>query len=365
MTETVADMGSLDKTIKKAASPGEVERAAIRDLVLAARARGEDLTGPDGLLKLLTKTVLETALDEEMSEHLGYDKHAVEGRNRGNSRNGKRTKTVLTDAVGPVEIEVPRDRDGTFDPVIVGKRQRRLGDVDTVVLSLYAKGLTTGEISAHFAEVYGASVSKDTVSRITDAVLEDMQAWSSRPLQPVYAAIFVDVIHVKVRDGQVGNRPFYAAIGVDLQGRRDVLGLWAGNGAGESAKFWLAVLTELKNRGVADVFFLVCDGLKGLPDSANTVFPLATVQTCVIHQIRGTFKYASKRYWEQLAKDLRPIYTAASAKDAWAAFETLEEKWGKPYPAIPKLWRAAWEQFIPFLDYGACRRMLRGSGWAA
>ena len=182
MTETVADVAPLDKTIKKVASPGEVERAAIRDLVVAARARGEDLTGPDGLLKLLTKTVLETALEEEMSDHLGYDKHAVEGRNRGNSRNGKRTKTVLTDAVGPVEIEVPRDRDGTFDPVIVGKRQRRLGDVDTVVLSLYAKGLTTGEISAHFAEVYGASVSKDTVSRITDAVLEEMTEWSTRPL---------------------------------------------------------------------------------------------------------------------------------------------------------------------------------------
>jgi putative transposase len=359
MTETVADVAPLEKTIKKVASPGEVERAAIRDLVVAARARGEDLTGPDGLLKLLTKTVLETALEEELSDHLGYDKHAVEGRNRGNSRNGRRTKTVLTDAVGPVEIEVPRDRDGTFEPVIVGKRQRRLGDVDTVVLSLYAKGLTTGEISAHFAEVYGASVSKDTVSRITDAVLEDMQAWSSRPLQPVYAAIFVDAIHVKVRDGQVGNRPFYAAIGVDLQGRRDVLGLWAGNGAGESAKFWLAVLTELKNRDIGDVFFLVCDGLKGLPDSANAVFPLATVQTCVIHLIRGTFKYASKRYWEQLAKDLRPIYTAASANDAWAAFEALEEKWGKPYPAIPRLWRSAWEQFIPFLDYDVeLRRVL-------
>jgi transposase-like protein len=240
MTETVADMGSLEKTIKKSASPVESERAVIRELVLAARARGEDLTGPDGLLKVLTKTVLETALEEELSEHLGYDKHDPAGRNQGNSRNGRRSKTVLTDAVGPVEIEVPRDRDGTFEPVIVGKRQRRLGDVDTVVLSLYSRGLTTGEISAHFAEVYGASVSKDVVSRITDAVLEDMQAWSSRPLQPVYAAVFIDAIYVKVRDGQVGNRPFYAAIGVDLAGRRDVLGLWAGTGGGESAKFWLA-----------------------------------------------------------------------------------------------------------------------------
>jgi len=264
---------------------------------------------------------------------------------------------VVSDAVGPVQIEVPRDRDATFDPVIVRKRQRRLTDVDTVVLSLYAKGLSTGEISAHFAEVYGASVSKDTFSRITDAVPKDMQAWSSGPLLPLDAAVFIDAIYVKVRDGQVGNRPFYAAIGVDLQGRRDVLGLWAGNGAGESAKFWLSVLTDLKNRGVRDVFFLVCDGLKGLPDSANAVFPLATVQTCVIHLIRGTFRYASKRYWEALAKDLRPIYTAPTAEAAWAAFESFEETWAALYPAIGKLWRASWEEFIPFLAYGACRRM--------
>src|SRR3954465_10424438 len=287
------------------------------------------------------------------------DKHAVEGRNGANSRNGRRTKTVVTDAVGAVEIEVPRDRNGTFEPVIVGKRQRRLSDVDTVVLSLYAKGLTTGEISAHFAEVYGASVSKDTVSRITDAVLEDMQAWTSRPLQPLYAAVFIDATYVKARDGQVGNRPFYAAIGVDLQGRRDVLGLWAGNGAGESAKFWLSVLTELKNRGLVDVFFIVCDGLKGLPDSANAVFPLATVQTCVIHLIRGTFRYASKRYWEALAKDLRPIYTAPTVDAAWAALETLEENWGTLYPAIPKLWRGRWGGFTPSLPHAA--RKSRGA----
>ncbi|TWE10491.1 mutator family transposase [Rudaeicoccus suwonensis] len=260
------------------------ERAMIAQLVRAARARGDDLTGPDGLLKLLTKTVLETALDEEMNQHLGYDKHAVAGRDGGNSRNGTRTKTVLTDNVGPVTIQVPRDRDASFDPVIVRKRQRRLGDVDTIVLSLYAKGLTTGEISAHFAEVYGASLSKDRISVITDRVIGEMTDWCARPLLPVYAAIFIDAIYVKVRDGQVGNRPFYAAIGVDLQGRRDVLGLWAGTaGHGESAKFWMSVLAEMKNRGVTDVFFIVCDGLKGLPDSANTVFPLATVQTSSMH----------------------------------------------------------------------------------
>jgi putative transposase len=289
---------------------------------------------------------------DEHDGDVGYDKHAVEGRNGANSRNGTRSKTVLTDNAGPVEVQVPRDRDGTFEPVIVAKRQRRLSDVDAVVLSLYARGLTTGEISAHFAEVYGASVSKDTVSRITDRVVEDMQAWASRPLLPVYAAVFIDAIRVKVRDGQVGNQLFYAAIGVDLAGHRDVLGLWAGsNTGGESAKFWLAVLTDLRNRGLRDVFFVVCDGLTGLPDSVAAVFPAAIVQTCVIHLIRGSFRYASRHYWEQLAKDLRAIYTAPNAKAAWAAFEELEDKWGGRYPAIAKLWRAAWEQFIPFLDY--------------
>jgi len=352
MTETLVGVGSLRNAAKKSTSPAEQELAAARALVKAARDRGVELTGPDGLLKAITKTVLETALEEEMSEHLGYDKHDPAGRDHGNSRNGARAKTVLSDAAGQVEIEVPRDRDGSFTPVIVKKRQRRLSDVDAVILSLYAKGLTTGEISAHFADVYGASVSKDTVSRITDRVVEDMQAWCSRPLLGVYAAVFIDAIYVKVRDGQVGNQPFYAAIGVDLQGHRDVLGLWAGTGGGgESAKFWMSVLADLKNRGVRDVFFLICDGLKGLPDSTNAVFPLTTVQTCIIHLIRGTFRYASKRFWEAIAKDLRPIYTAPTVAAAEEALAYLEEKWGKAYPAIPKLWRSAWEQFIPFLDY--------------
>ena len=309
------------------------------------------MTGPDGLLKALTKTVIETALEEEMSEHLGYDKHEPVGRNRGNSRNGKRAKTVLTDACGEVDIEVPRDREGSFEPVIVKKRQRRLSEVDEVVFSLYAKGLTTGEITAHFAEVYGASVSKDTVSRITDRVIEEMQAWWARPLEGVYAAVFIDAIMVKIRDGQVRNRPVYAAIGVDLDGHKDILGMWAGDGDGESAKFWMAVLTELKNRGVTDVFFVVCDGLKGLPDSVNAVFPLATVQTCIIHLIRGTFRYASRKYWDELAKDLKPIYQAVNADAAAAALDVLEDKWGTQYPAMIRLWRNAWTEFIPFLDY--------------
>jgi putative transposase len=350
MTETLVGM-SPPSTPQEPMPPSVEELAAARELVRAARDRGVALTGPGGLLKALTKTVVETALDEEMSEHLGYDKHAVEGRNRENSRNGKRSKTIVTEAAGEVVIEVPRDRDGTFTPQVVKKRQRRLSDLDAVVISLYSKGLTTGEISAHFAEVYGASVSKDTVSRITDRVIEDMQAWTSRPLLSVYAAVFIDAIYVKVRDGQVGNQPFYAAIGVDLQGHRDVLGLWAGNGGGESAKFWMSVLTDLKNRGVGDVFFVVCDGLKGLPDSVNAVWPQAVVQSCIIHLIRGTFRYASKRYWPELAADLKPIYTAPNASAAAAALDALEEKWGKPYPAIAKLWRSSWELFTPFLDY--------------
>lgn len=236
MTEMIQDVTALGRTIDKTLSkPGEAERAAIREMVKSATDRGLALTGPDGLLKIMTKTVLETALDEEMTAHLGYEKHAVEGRDSGNSRNGRRVKTVLTDTVGPVEIEVPRDRAGSFEPVIVAKRQRRLGDVDAVVLSLYSRGLTTGEISAHFTEVYGASIAKSVVSAITERVVEEMTEWSSRPLASHYVAVFVDAIHVKVRDGQVANRPFYAAIGVDLRGRRDVLGLWAGTpGHGES-----------------------------------------------------------------------------------------------------------------------------------
>ena len=327
------------------------ELELARELVRQARASGMALTGPGGLLKSVTKLVIETALEEEMSEHLGYDKHAMEGRNRGNSRNGKRSKTVLTDAAGAVEIEVPRDREGTFAPVIVGKRQRRLSDIDTVVLSLSSRGLTSGEISAHFAEVYGASVSKDTITRITDTVLEEMAAWWSRPLERVYAAIFIDVINVKVRDGQVGPKPFYAAIGVDLDGRKDILAMSAGDGDGESAKYWMAVLTDIRNRGVQDVFFVVCDGLKGLPDAVNAVWSDAVVQTCIIHLIRNSFRYVSRKSWDELSRDLRPIYSASSEKAALLALEALDDKWGTRYPAMIRSWRSAWSEFVPFLDY--------------
>ncbi|MFZ1381630.1 MAG: IS256 family transposase [Scrofimicrobium sp.] len=321
------------------------------DLVRQAKEAGVSLTGPGGLLKQFTKTVLETALDEEMTDHLGRPKHEKSAQGRaGNTRNGTTDKTVLTDAVGAVQIKVPRDRDGSFEPVIIKKRQRRLRDVDEMVLSLYAKGLTTGEISAHFQDIYGASVSKETISRITDRVIEEMNEWSSRPLDSVYAAIFIDAIHVKVRDGQVANRAFYAAIGVDLDGKRDVLGIW-GSPGGEGAKYWLSVLTEIKNRGVKDTFFLVCDGLKGLQDAVLATWPEATIQTCILHLIRNTFRYASKHDWDALRRDIKPIYTAPSPVAAEQARAVMAEQWGAKYPAIVGLWESAWEEFIPFLDY--------------
>ena len=340
---------TLDGVTKKKDRPEPTaEEKVAEELVRRAREQGLSLTGPDGLLKQLTKTVIETALDQEMTEHLGHEKHGQPV--AGNVRNGTRAKTVLTEATGQVGIEVPRDRAGTFEPQIVRKRQRRLSEVDEMVLSLYAKGLTTGEISAHFAEIYGASVSRETISRITDMVIEEMTDWCSRPLDGVYAAVFIDAVMVKVRDGQVANRPIYAAIGVSLAGEKDILGLWAGTG-GEGAKFWMSVLTDLRNRGVKDVFFVVCDGLKGLPEVVENVWPQAIVQTCVIHLIRNTFRLASRRDWDALKRDLKPIYTAVNATAARAALDELAEQWGQRYPAIIRLWNSAWEQFIPFLDY--------------
>lgn len=327
------------------------EQAAAAAMVAQAREQGLALTGPDGLLKLFTKNVLETALNEEMTEHLGHEKNRVDAaRATSNVRNGSRPKMVISDAVGEVGIDVPRDRESTFEPQIVKKRQRRLGDVDEIVLSLYAKGMTTGEISAHFAEIYGASVSKETVSRITDAVIAEMHEWSSRPLDSTYVALFVDAIVVKVRDGQVANRPVYAVIGVTMDGCKDVLGLWMGVG-GEGAKFWMSVLVDLKNRGVRDVFFLVCDGLKGLPEVVENVWPLTIVQTCLIHLLRNSFRLVSKKHWDALKRDLKPIYTAVNADAALVALDDLDEKWGKQYGAMIRLWRNAWEQFTPFLAY--------------
>jgi putative transposase len=320
-----------------------------RQLMDRARAEGVSLVGRGGLLSGLTKTVLETALEAEMTEHVGYEPHDRAGHHSGNSRNGTRSKTVVTD-IGPVEVDVPRDRNGTFDPKIVRKRQRRLTGVDDLVVSLVAKGLTTGEVQAHLAEVYGAEVSRDTISRITDRVLETMAEWQHRPLDRVYPVVFIDAIVVKIRDGQVANRPIYTAIGVTVDGERDILGLWAGGG-GEGAKYWLAVLTEMKNRGVEDVCIVVCDGLKGLPDAITATWPQALTQTCVIHLLRNSFRYASRRDWPTLAKDLKPIYTAPTEAAALERLAEFAATWEARYPAIIKLWESAWAEFVPFLGF--------------
>ncbi len=306
----------MTPTKKPDAEKRNAEREAALTFVRMAKEKGLDLTGPDGLLKQFTKSVLETALDEEMTEHLGRAKHkkSKDGR-AANTRNGTTAKTVVTDSVGPVRIEVPRDRDGSFEPVVVRKRQRRLPGVDEVVLSLYARGLTTGEISAHFQEIYGADVSRETVSRITERVMAEKDEWCSRPLDRVYAAVFIDATVVKVRDGQVANRAFYVAVGVDLEGGRDVLGIWAS------------------------------------PAAEGAVWPLAIVQTCVVHLLRNTFRYASKKDWDAIKRDVKPIYTAPSAATAAAARDAMLDKWEARYPAIRRLWMDAWERFIPFLDY--------------
>lgn len=334
-----------------AAGAAVVDGQLVSELVARASAGGVSLTGEGGLLGLLTKRVLEFSLEGEVDARLGYGRHGLAGRDGGNSRNGKRSETVLTE-VGPVQIEVLRDRDASFAARIVRKRQRRLEGVDGIVLSLSGKGLTTGEISAHLAEVCGVSVSKETISAITDRVLDAMAQWQNRPLDPVYPVIFIDAIRVKIRDGNVVNRPIYLAVGVTVDGARDLLGLWAGeHGDGEAAKFWLRVLTEIKNRGVRDVLMLVCDGFKGLPDAVNTCWEKTIVQT-----LRGP-----------LATQLVPVCQQAglaaarqgsqadlhrsSEQAALDRFAEFSDKWERRYPAIIQLWTDAWAEFVPFLRF--------------
>jgi putative transposase len=346
----VALPGSVEEHAATAQAIAEaLDPALVSRLAAQARSQGVQLLGSGGVLSQLTRRFLEAALEAEMDEHLGYDKHDPAGRNGGNSRNGRRAKTLLTE-VGPVDISVPRDREGTFSPQIVPKRSRRLGGVEDLVVSLSAKGLTHGEICAHLGEVYGAQVSKDRITAITDRVMDTLGEWQSRPLDSVYPVVFIDAIHVKIRDGQVANRPIYVALAVTVDGGRDILGLWAGDG-GEGAKFWLRVLTEIRNRGAGDVCMVVCDGLKGLPDAIAQAWPQAVVQTCLVHLIRASFRYASKADWAAIAKDLKPVYTAPSEQAALDLFAEFCAKWERKYPAIVRLWTSAWPEMVPFLAF--------------
>ena len=325
---------------------------ALDELMAKVDANGLELLGPDGVLADLTKRIIERALDDERTYHLGYERGDPAGRGSGNSRNGSYPKTVLTD-IGAVDIEVPRDRNGTFEPKLVPTHSSRLAGFNERIISLYAGGMTVRDIRRHLKQIYGIEVSPDLITTVTDGIVEELNEWQNRPLDAVYPIMYIDALVVKVRDqGTVINKPAYQVIGVDVEGRKHVLGIWMGDGD-EGAKFWLAVLTEVKNRGVADVLIVCCDGLKGLPDAIETTWPQAVVQTCVIHLLRGSTRYCSYKDRKAIAQALRPIYTAVNEQAAADALDDFELTWGDRYPAIVRLWRSAWERFTPFLAYPA------------
>jgi putative transposase len=353
MTTTSSDGVSVApaaRSVPIVAGDTPAMREWAEQLVARARAEGVELTGDDGLLTAMIRQVLQTGLEVELTDHLGYEPHDPAGRGSGNSRNGTSRKTVTTD-VGDVELAVPRDRNGTFDPQTVPKHQRRLDGLSGNVISLYAKGMTTGDIQAHLLEIYGTEISRETISKITDQIVEDMAAWQRRPLDRIYPVLLIDAIVIKVRDSQVANRPVYVVIGVNMDGERDVLGLWLGPSGGEGAKQWMTMLTELKNRGIADALIVCCDGLKGLPDAIRTTWPDATVQTCVVHLVRNSLRYASKKYWPQITHQLRDIYTAPTVEAAEDRFAEFATAWRDRYPAMISSWEHSWTEFVPFLEF--------------
>lgn len=321
----------------------------LLDQLLANYTKPEDLTGKDGILKQLTARLVERALHAEMTEHLGYEKHDPKGRGLPNARNGTSAKTLKTEQ-GPVEIEVPRDREGTFEPQLVRKRQTRFTGFDEKILGMYARGMTVRDIQGHLEDVYGVEVSPDLISKVTSAVVEDVAAWQNRPLDAVYPIVYLDALVVKVRDqGVVRNKSVYIALAVTMAGAKEVLGLWIEQN--EGAKFWLKVVNELKTRGLRDVLIACCDGLKGFPEAIEAVFPQAVVQTCIVHMIRNSLRFVSYKDRKAVAKELRPVYTAASREEAQVALDGFEQKWARRYPMIAASWRTNWERVVPFLDF--------------
>jgi putative transposase len=331
---------------------GERVDAQIARIIEQAQAEGLQLTGAGGLLPDMIKQAVEAALAVEMADHLGYEKHAAEGRGSGNSRNGSTGKTVQTTA-GPVQLDVPRDRNGDFDPVTVPKGTRRLTDFDDMIISLYAKGMTTRDIAEHLKATYGAAVSHETIANITDAINEQVREWRNRPLDEVYPIVYIDAIRLRIRDGgAVRIKACHLAVGVDVDGVKRVLGMWIE--ANEGARFWAGVLTQLRNRGIRDVLIVCCDGLPGLPDAVAAAWPKAIVQTCVVHLIRNSMRYAAWKDRKSIAACLRPIYTAATAEAAEAALEAFAASdIGQRSPAVVDAWRRSWNDFTPFLDLPA------------
>ena len=322
----------------------------LLDQLLANYEKPEDLTGDNGLFKQLKKALIERALGAELSEHLGYEKGDPAGRGTGNSRNGSSSKTILTED-GEIEIAIPRDRAGSFEPQIIAKGQRRFDGFDDKILSLYARGMTVREIQGHLAELYGAEVSPDLISRVTDAVLDEVREWQSRPLEAVYPVVFFDALRVKIRDeGLVKNKAVYVALALNADGEKDVLGLWIEQT--EGAKFWLKVVNDLKARGVNDILIAVVDGLKGFPEAITSAFPQTVVQTCIVHLIRFSMHFVTWKERRLIGAALRPIYHAESASAAQARLEEFDRgPWGRKYPAIAQSWRRNWEQVIPFFAF--------------
>ncbi|MFM8342573.1 MAG: IS256 family transposase [Methylomonas sp.] len=321
----------------------------LLDSLLSGYQKPEDLIGENGLLKQLTKALVERALEAEMTHHLGHAKHEAVNNPIGNTRNGKSRK-ILKGDFGELPIEIPRDRHGSFEPQMVAKHQTRWTGFDDKIISLYARGLTVREIQSHLQELYGTEISSSLISSVTDAVMDEVKAWQARPLDPIYPVVYLDCIHVKVRDnGNVRVKAVYLAIGINLNGEKEVLGLWISQT--EGAKFWLQVVTELKNRGVDDIFIACVDGLKGFPEAIETVYPHATVQLCIVHLVRNSLNYVSWKMRKQVANDLKRIYQSATVDEAEQRLVEFEAQWGDAYPSIAQIWRRNWDRIIPFFAY--------------
>jgi putative transposase len=332
--------------------PDEIRRKLpdeVVDELLAGARTEEEIVGPGGLLSQLTKRLVERALEVELTDHVGYERHQEPPGGAGNTRNGSTPKRLITEH-GPVGIDTPRDRDGSFEPKIVRKRQRRFEGFDDKILALYSRGMSTRDIEAHIAEIYGVHVGRDLISRVTDAVMDDARAWQQRPLDDVYPVVFLDALVLKIREsGTVQRRACYLALGVGIDGSRDVLGMWFQDT--EGAKFWMQVLSELKHRGVSDILIACVDGLKGFPEAIEAVFPKTTVQTCIVHLIRNSLKYVPRREFADVTRDLKPIYTAIDADHAHQEPERFDEKWGARFPVITQAWLDSWEYVTPFLAF--------------
>ena len=344
-TDTLVVADSMKEAAERLAGllPTEELEKALQGLA------PDQITGPGGLVTQLAGRVIETALGAELSEHLGYPPGQAPPGGAGNHRNGSTPKTLQTE-LGQVQIETPRDRKGTFEPQLVGKRQTRLAGLDEKILGLYAGGMSVRDIEAHLKGLYGVEIGRDTISRVTDAVLADVEAWRTRPLERVYPIAYFDCLMVKVReDRSVRNRACYLAIGVSVEGEREVLGIWWQDT--EGAKFWLAVLNDLRHRGVEDVLVCCVDGLTGFPEAIEAVFPQAWVQCCIVHQIRNSMRYVTYTERKRVAQDLKPIYRAINAEAAEEALHAFDEKWGAKYPMIADSWRSRWENITPFLAF--------------